>query len=173
MDKLKTCLMKKRGMFILSCFVVFSIVCIYPICFLSVYKLFFYSGTDYSIDRNLLDDLIIVLFAFPGSLPWCIHIKEYVGILLDIKMKKQITTKAKGRGRPELNFFDTHIPGSDNKDDIYFYWKAIDDSGKKYKFILFQEENNLKGKTVKHSYNVTYYKHSKIVTNIERCQGKK
>ena len=58
-------------------------------------------------------------------------------------MKKQITTKAKGRGRPELNFFDTHIPGSDNKDDIYFYWKAIDDSGKKYKFILFQEENNL------------------------------
>ena len=167
MDKLYICRKKKRGMFLLVCFCALCYVYTFPYCFYYVYELFFHS--TYQAGRNLLDDLkflVLVLLACPL---WFILVKEYICILLDIKMKKQITTKAKGRGRPELNFFDTHIPGSDNKDDIYFYWKAIDDSGKKYKFILFQEENNLKGKTVKHSYNVTYYKHSKIVTNIERC----
>lgn len=167
MDKLYICRKKKRGMFLLACFGVLGFIYFYPECFSYVYGLFFHS--TYPDDRNLLDDLkflVLVLLACPL---WFVLVKEYICILLDIKMKKQITTKVKGRGRPELNFFDTHIPGSDNKDDIYFYWKAIDDSGKKYKFILFQEENNLKGKTVKHSYNVTYYKHSKIVTNIEKC----
>ncbi len=167
MDKLYICRKKKRGMFLLVCFCALCYIYTFPYCFYYVYELFFHS--TYQAGRNLLDDLKVLVLGLPVFPLWFILIKEYIFILLDIKIKKQITTKVMGRGKPELNFFDTHIPGSDNKDDIYFYWKAIDDSGKKYKFILFQEENNLKGKTVKHSYNVTYYKYSKIVTNIEKC----
>lgn len=166
MDKLEVCRKKKSGMFLLSCFVFLGIIYIYPICFFSVYKLFFHN--DYPVDRNLLDDLIIVLLALPGSLPWLIRIKEYICILLDIRIKKLTTIKVKGCGKPTVEFFDTHVPGTENKNDIYFYWKAIDDSNKKHKFIIFQDANILKGKTTKHSYYVTYYKHSKIVINIER-----
>lgn len=166
MEKLIVCQKKKRGMFVLSCFVILVIVYIYPICFSSIYKLLF--DNTYPFNRNLVDDLLVVLLGVPGSLPWCFIIKEYICILLDIKMKKQTTITVKGCGKPELQLFDTHIHGTEIKNDSYFYWKAKDDSNKKYRFIIFRDENNLKGKTMKHSYNVTSYKYSKIVTNIEK-----
>ena len=89
-------------------------------------------------------------------------------ILLDIKMKKKTTITVKGCGKPELQLFDTYKTGTEIKNDSYFYWKAKDNSDKRYRFIIFREENNLKGKTMKHSYNVICYKYSKVVTNIEK-----
>ncbi len=167
MEKLVVCRKKKTGMFVLSCFVILAIIYIYPICFSSIYKLVFYN--TYPADRNLLNDLLIVLLGVPGSLPWCFLIKEYICILLDIKIRKQTTVTVKGCGKPELQLFGTYVPGTEIKNNSYFYWKAKDDSDKKYRFIIFQDENNLKGKTMKHSYNVTYYKYSKIVTDIEKA----
>ena len=166
MEKLIVCRKKKMGMFFLACFIILGMAYIYPICFYNVYELFFYS--TYPFDRNLLDDLLVVLLAVPGSVPWCFIIKEYICILLDTKMKKQTTITVKGCGKPELQLFGTHRPGTEIKNDSYFYWKAKDNSDKKYRFIIFREENNLKGKTMKHSYNVTCYKYSKVVTNIEK-----
>lgn len=166
MEKLIVCRKKKMGMFFLACFVILVIVYIYPICFYNIYKLLF--DNTYSFDRNLLDDLLVVLLAVPGLLPWCFIIKEYICILLDIKMKKKTTITVKGCGKPELQLFDTYKTGTEIKNDSYFYWKAKDNSDKRYRFIIFREENNLKGKTMKHSYNVTCYKYSKVVTNIEK-----
>ena len=166
MEKLIVCRKKKMGMFFLACFVILAIIYIYPICFYNIYELFFRNA--YPADRNLLDDLLIVLLAVPGSVPWCFIIKEYICILLDIKMKKKTTITVKGCGKPELQLFGTHIPRTEIKNDSYFYWKAKDNSDKKYRFIIFREENNLKGKTMKHSYSVTCYKYSKVVTNIEK-----
>ncbi len=157
-------------MFLLVCVVALGTLYIYPECFSYVYALFVHN--TYPVDRNLLDDLkflVLVILAIPL---WLVLIKEYICVLLDIKKNEQMTVKVKGMGKPELNFFDTHIPGSNRKEDIYYYWKAIDSVGKKYKFIVFSEENNLKGKTIKHSYNVTFYKYSKIVTNIEKDNSK-
>ena len=76
MEKLIVCRKKKMGMFFLACFVILVIVYIYPICFYNIYKLLF--DNTYSFDRNLLDDLLVVLLAVPGSLPWCFIIKEYI-----------------------------------------------------------------------------------------------
>ena len=87
MEKLIVCRKKKMGMFLLSCFVILGIVYIYPICFYNLYELIFHN--TYPADRNLLDDLLVVLLGVPGSLPWCFIIKEYICILLDIKIKKQ------------------------------------------------------------------------------------
>lgn len=166
MEKLIVCRKKKMGMFLLSCFVILGIVYIYPICFYNLYELIFHN--TYPADRNLLDDLLVVLLGVPGSLPWCFIIKEYICILLDIKIKKQTTIIVKGCGKPELQLFGTHIHGTEIKNESYFYWKAKDDSDKKYRFIIFRDDNNLKGKTMKHSYNVTCYKYSKVVTTIEK-----
>ena len=83
-------------------------------------------------------------------------------------MKKKTTITVKGCGKPELQLFDTYKTGTEINNDSYFYWKAKDNSDKRYRFIIFREENNLKGKTMKHSYNVTCYKYSKVVTNIEK-----
>ena len=166
MDRLKVCRKKKTGMFLLSCFIVFCIIYIYPICFLSICKLLFLNGNSYLVDRNLLDDLIVVVFALPGSIPWCIRIKEYFCILLDIKKQKKMTVRVRGCEKPSTETFDTYVPGNEN--NIYFYWKAKDVSNKKYKFLLFKDLNILKGKTTKHNYVVTCYKYSKIITSIEK-----
>lgn len=170
MDKLVVSRKKKLGGFILSCFVVFCIIYIYPICLYSVCELVFNDNGVFSSGRNFLDDLIVVVFALPGSIPWCIRIKEYICILLDIKSRKLMTCKVKGCGKPTVEFLDTLA--SRNQNDMYYYWKAKDNLNKKYKFMIFKDVSGLKGKTIKHSYNVTYYKYSKIVTSIEKTDRK-
>ena len=170
MDKLKICRKDKLIMFILSCFLVLGTLWIYPECFKSVYELFFLSESRYLGERDLLDDLLIVILGIPGTILLCYPIKQYICILLDMKTQKLETVKVKGRKRPEAEVFDTYVPGTKSKNDIYFYWKAIDDSKKRYRFLVFKDVNTLRGETTRHHYNVTYYKYSKIVTHIEKAR---
>lgn len=172
MDKLKICRKDKFIMFILGLFIIFGIIWIYPECFDNVYGLNFLSEDRYSGGRNLLDDFGIVVFGAPIIIIWCYPIKQYISILLDIKFQKLVTVTVRGRKRPEAEVFDRYVPGTKDENDIHFYWKAIDDSKKKYRFFVFKDVNTLKGETTKHYYNVTYYKYSKIVTHIEKAKIK-
>lgn len=138
MDKLKICRHDKLIMFLLSCFLVLGTLWIYPKCFKSVYELFFLSESRYLGERNLLDDLLIVILGIPGTILWCYPIKQYICILLDMKNQKLETVKVKGRKRPEAEAFDTYVPGAKSKNDIYFYWKAIDDSKKDIDFLFLK-----------------------------------
>ena len=170
MDKLKICRKDKFIMFILGLFIVFGVLWIYPECYESVYEFFVLSETPALGYRKLFRDFGIVVSGVPTIIMWCYPIKQYISILLDIKFQKLVTVTVKGRKRPESEVFDRYVPGTKDENDIHFYWKAMDDSKKKYRFFVFKDVNTLKGETTKHYYNVTYYKYSKIVTHIEKAQ---
>lgn len=170
MDKLNTYKKDKLGMFILSLFLIGALLWIYPVCLKSVYSFIFLPQTCEEMTKSdFLDDLFIVVFSLPTIIPFCIfRIREFVCVLLDIKNKTQETIVVKSLKSPETVNFDRYIPEIKNKNDVYFYWKAISSSNKKYKFIIFKDVNTLNVETPKHFYSVTYFKNSKIVTSIDK-----
>lgn len=105
MEMLLICRKKKMAMFILACCIIVGFVYIYPTCFSTTYELIFFHSIPEGV-VNPFDDVFIALLGLPGMLPWCIPIKEYICILLDIKMQKQITVKVQGCEKPQLEFFD-------------------------------------------------------------------
>ena len=174
MEMLLICRKKKMAMFIFASCLIVLFICCYPSFISNAYELIFCHSIPNG-NVSPLSDVYLALIGIPGMLPWCIPIKEYICILIDIKIQKQITVKVQGCEKPQLEFFDPlKFDTKKNKDKIvlkpYFYWKAKDASQKKYRFILFPEINNLKGKTINHSYNVSCYKYSKVVTAIEKIE---
>lgn len=172
MDKLKICRKDKLIMFLVGAFAVIGCLWLYPQSCVSVYRFFVLSEEPDLGYRQLLYDLTMLFWGIPNIIIWCYPIKQYISILLDIKFQKLVTVTVKGRKRPEAEVFDRYVPGTKDENDIHFYWKAIDDSKKKYRFFVFKDVNTLKGETTKHYYNVTYYKYSKIVTHIEKAKIK-
>ena len=170
MKYLKTLKKDKFGMFILSLCAIVGIVLYFKHSFNAVYNYFTY-GDNGLWSGDVGQSLIILIFGLPSILMFYLpKIFEYIGILIDIKHPELMKETVVSLTKPETTVFDRYKPGTKDENDIYYIWKVQNEKGKKMKMIYFKNVFSFVGKTIEHTYEVTYYKHSKVVVDVKKIK---
>ena len=170
MEYLKVLKKDKLGMLLISIFTAILGILLLKRSFLVVYNYFTY-GDNGLWSGDFGQSLIILIFAVPTILMYDLpKLFEYIGILVDIKRSEMIKETVVSLAKPETTVFDRYKPGTKDENDIYYIWKVKNEKGKKMKMIYFKNVFSFVGKTIEHTYEVTYYKHSKVVVDVKKIK---
>ena len=158
----------KLGMFIISLCSTIAIILYFRRSFIMVCN-YFING-----DKGLwTGDIGQCLIVLAGGLPaiaifYLPKILEFIRILIDTKHPQLITEVVVSYSKPNVTLFDMHKPGTKEENDVYYIWKVKNKNGKKLKMIYFKNIFSFVGKTIGHTYEVTYYKHSKVIVDVKK-----
>lgn len=158
----------KLGMLLFSVFTAILVILLLKRSFLVVYNYFTNGDTGLWIG-DFGQSLIILIFGLPTILMYDLpKLIEYIGILVDIKRSKTIKEIVVPYNTPQLTIANRHKSGTKKVDDSYYIWKVKNGNNKKMKMIFFDEVFSFTGKTIGHKYEVTYYKHSKVIVDVKK-----
>ncbi|MBO5332864.1 MAG: hypothetical protein J6B37_01980 [Clostridia bacterium] len=160
---------KKCAFWIVTSFTILLVV-LYPICIKNIYS---YLLTTYNEvpTTGFLDSLYIVFMAVPFVSVICVpRIVQYISILIDIKKGTSIKEIIVSCEKPDTRVFDLYMLGVNKENDMYYVWKVKDENGKKMKMIYLKGVFSFVGKTIGHTYEVTYYKHSKVIVDVKKIK---
>ena len=74
--------------------------------------------------------------------------------------------------KPDTHVFDLYMLGINKENDLYYVWKVKNVNGKKMKMVYLKGVFSFIGKTIGHTYEVTYYKHSKVIVDVKKIKQK-
>lgn len=172
MDYLKILKKDKLLFFIISICVIIMTIYVFPNAIGDVF-LFFggHSEDAHGHQINIFEKLFLAIFSIPALyIMWVPKVKEYIGILLDIKKPILVEEQVVALNKPINEPFDNYKPGTVDENDYRYIWKVQRENRRKMKMLIFKDVCNLKGKVVGHTYKITYYKRSKVIVKIERVQ---
>lgn len=174
MNYLKILKKDKLLFFITSIFVIVVTMYAFPTAIKDIILIFGGHSEDaHGYQINIFEKLFLAIFSIPALyIMWIPKVKEYIGILSDIKKPILVEEKVVALNKPINELFDNYKPGTVDENDYRYVWKVQRAEGKprKMKVLIFKDVCNLKGKVVGHTYKITYYKRSKVVVKIERVQ---
>lgn len=166
-------ILKKDKLFFFALSIGLSIVgaILYPFCVKDLYYYYFTPDFDMYVG-NVYASLGIVFLMFPSL--WFFYIpkiSQYIFILLDMKKPVLVENTVVGLKKPSTEAFDLYKQGTEDENDFHYIWLVEDEKGKKMKMLFFKDVFAFAGKTINHSYKVTYFQHSKVLVKVE-CQSK-
>ena len=169
MEYLKILKKDKLGMFIFSLCSIIGIVLFFKRSFIVVYNYFAYG--DMGLWSGDVGQCIVILIGgIPAIICYFLKIIEYIEILSDIKRQQLITEVVVSLSKPDVTAFDRYKPGKKDENDIYYVWKVKNEKEKKLKMIYFKNVFSFVGKTISHTYEVTYYKYSKVIVDVKKIK---
>ena len=170
MEYLKILKKDKLGMFIFSLCSTIAIILYFRRSFITVCN-YFINGDKGLWTGDVGQCMIVLICGLPAIVMFYFpKILEFIQILSDIKKPQVITEVVISLTKPNTTTFDRHKPGTKDENDIYYIWKVKNEKGKKMKMIYFKNVFSFVGKTIGHTYEVTYYKHSKVVVDVKKIK---
>ena len=170
MEYLKTLKKDKFGMFAFSIITAILTIVILKSCFTTVYNYFTFGDTG-SWTGDVGQSLFISVFGLPMIVFFDIpKITEYIGIIVDINRSELTTKTVVSLSKPESKAFDNNRSKTNEKNSFYYIWKVKNEKGKKMKMTCFKDVFSFTGKTIGHTYEVTYYKHSKVIVDVKKIK---
>ena len=169
MEHLNALKKDKLGRFILSLCAIIGIALFFRRSFTVVYNYFSYGDVGLW-SGDIGQSIIILIGGIPAIILYFFDILNFIRILSDIKKPQVITEVVISLTKPNTTTFDRHKPGTKDENDIYYIWKVKNEKGKKMKMIYFKNVFSFVGKTIGHTYEVTYYKHSKVVVDVKKIK---
>lgn len=158
----------KFGMFVFSIFSTIAIIIFLRRSFTVVCN-YFISGDMGLWTGDVGQCLIILIGGIPAIVLFYLpKIFEYVLILVDMNHSELITKTVVSLNKPESKAFDKHRSVTNGKNNFYYIWKVKNEKGKKMKTIYFEDVFSFVGKTIGHTYKITYYKHSKVIVDVKK-----
>lgn len=168
MEYLKILKKDKFGMFAFSIFTAILVILFLKNSLITVYNYFVF-GDDGLWVGDFGQSLIILIFGLPTIIMFDLpKIFEYIGILVDIKNSELITKTVVSISKPVVVSFDKNKLVTKEENKSYYVWKVKNEKGKKMKMICFENVFSFVGKTIGHTYEVTYYKHSKVIVDVKK-----
>lgn len=160
----------KLGMLLFSIFTMILVILLFRRSYVVVYN-YFTNGDIGLWTGDFGQSLIILIFGLPTILMFDLpKIIQYIGILVDIKRSATIKEIVVSHNKPQVTLVDRHKSGNKEDNDSYYVWEVKNSNDKKMKMIFFDEVFSFTGKTIGHSYEVTYYKHSKVIVDVKKIK---
>lgn len=158
----------KLGMFIFSLCSTIAIILYFRRSFITVYN-YFINGDKGLWTGDVGQCVIVLICGLPAIVMFYFpKILEFIKILIDIKKAQVITDVVISLSKPDATTFDRYKSRTKDENDIYYIWKVENKKGKKMKMIYFKNVFSFIGKTIGHTYEVTYYKHSKVIVDVKK-----
>ncbi len=117
---------------------------------------------------------IELFFLLPMMIIVCIkNIIGFFGICIDFFFGKTKTKIVKGVDKSYKEYSDSYSTTKKKNVFAYYKWKVKSSCGISYNVIIPKDVKGLipRGKTKKQRFKITYYRFSKIVTNIEKINN--